>query len=242
MIRLPALLWQRLTEAHRALAQYGVVPIWHRQALYAAFGNRSYGFEIKLESRPGEPTIADLQQLNQGFPVYEDRLVATTDRVSGQIRRTALILTTLEYANNYIQGWTYEEYQGQMLMFLNAIRAVAAGDNWEHFSFPHTGIGLFDAYEPGDIVYAATSFAWQNIIRDAEYMLYPLEPERDDDMLKPFRFDTAGLIAIALESQYTRAPRVTDHIVPHISVLTYWSWWLNEAVPQAWQVVPDNFA
>jgi hypothetical protein len=205
------LLSSRLNHAKQAFVRHQTVPIWHRQAIYAALGARYYGFERKP--------------------------VATVNRSPGHIRRTKLMLLTLDYAIPYADVWSNAEYEREMQLFLLAIRRVVMGEQWETFSLPHSGIGHHDAYASGDLIYVATSYAWHSVSQDTEYTLDPLEPERDDKQLLALQFDTAGLVALALHKQYIGTYFDSDNrpiSLPNINPSVYWEWWLDEAVLAAW--------
>jgi|GEM_PF-1659699 len=241
-MNIPATLQQRLLAAQSALQQRKTVSIWHRQAIYAALGSRYYGYKLKTaEAALDRRLLQGVQQLRAGLPVYEDAPVPSSSRPAGHTRRATLMLHTLDYANRQIQGWTDAAYGNTLRLYLDAMHAVLDGRDWQDFNLP-PGIGHHDAYVPGDIIYVATCYAWETLKRDSEYALYPLEPERDDTALKAFRIDTAGLVAIAIQSQYADGSIPYPYQPVHAQTLRFWQWWLEEAVPVAWNAVPTPTA
>lgn len=228
MHSLPELLLARLAEAAALLERSGHVPIWHRQAIYAALGSPQPLIPIDLASvSPMERQRLEKAQRDRGgIPVFHSQMIFDTDRTPGHIRRTALAIQTVEYdfpiwhnPNSY-RSSTREAIQ----RIIAIVRQVYAGQSPEPHAIGGLRISVFDAFHTEEVVWAAAGRAYDVAVADVDLELDPLPPFRSDRELNAFRHDVAGVAAIAAEAQ---AP-------------AFWHWWLTSAVPAAWLAHPGE--
>jgi len=228
MHSLPESLRTRLTETIAMLERSGHVPIWHRQAIYAALGPPQPLIPIDLAAlRPVErETLEQAQRDRGGIPVFRSQTVFGPDRTPGHIRRTALAIQTVEYDfpiwhnPNWYRSSTREAIQRITAL----VQQIYIGQPPEPHAISGLRISVFDAFHTDDVVWAAAGRAYDVAVADVDLELDPLPPFRSDKELNAFRHDVAGLCAIAAEAQAT----------------AFWSWWLTSAVPGAWLAHPNE--
>lgn len=72
------------------------------------------------------------------------------------------------------------------------------------------------------MVHYAAGRAYDVAVFDAEFELYPLTPFQPDPNLSGLRNDIPRMAALATGDE-----------------LTFWLWWLDQAIPAAWRAHPD---
>lgn len=225
---LPELLRIQLAETIAVLERSGHVPIWHRQAIYAALGSPQPLIPINLASVSGveRQTLEQAQRDRGGIPVYRSLQVFGTNRTLGHIRRTALAIQTVEYDFPiwHNPNWHLSSTRDAIQRILAIVRQVYAGQPPEPHAIGGLRISVFDAFHTEDVVWAAAGRAYDVAVADVDLELDPLPPFRSDKELNAFRHDVAGVAAIAAEAQ---AP-------------AFWHWWLTSAVPAAWLAHPGD--
>jgi hypothetical protein len=228
MYLLPELLRTRLVDAGTVLERSGHVPIWHRQAIYAALGSPQPLIPIDLASvsTVERQRLEKAQRDRGGIPVFHSQMIFGKDRTPGHIRRTALAIRTVEYDFPiwHNPNWHLSSTRDAIQRIMAIVRQVYAGQQPEPQAIDGLFISVFDAFHTEDVVWAAAGRAYDVAVADVDLELDPLPPFRSDKELNAFRHDVAGVAAIAAEAQ---AP-------------AFWHWWLTSAVPAAWLAHPGD--
>lgn len=224
---LPDILRTRLADALVWVERDGYVPIWHRQAIYAALGPPQPRVPIDGD----QVSLAERRRLEQtqrdrgGIPVWRFQKAFGANRTRGHLRRTALAIATVGY--DFViwddPRWYKQRTRDVIQRIMTLVQRVYAGQTPDAMDLDGLLISTFDAFHSEDFVWVAAGQAYNVAVWDSDLELDPLPPFRSDTELRAFWHDVAGLAVIAAEHRYAE----------------FWAWWLTSAVPQAWAAHPD---
>ncbi len=215
----PLVLQQTLDAAYTAaLSRRGGLPIWHRQAVYAALGPP--GHRIPVATHPS------LQAARGGLPCFETVPVAPALRTRGHLRRTALAIQSayvvIEPSADGLlltPSDTAEESRLAALARLTLAQAEAiyrgepAGEQPPWLLFE-------DAVSFAEQQLAIAGMVRHVALWDSDLQMYPLLPALSDSRIAGMLLDTAYVLSLVLGS-------------------TFHTTWLTVLVPQAYLAHPE---
>lgn len=226
----PPVLRARLAEAMAWVERTGTVSIWHRQAIYAALGQRQpLGPLDYLRRSLAVRQKWERQRLaRHDAPLFGATTIVGRPLTPGHLRRTALAIHTLEYDFRVWQNprWYRQKRRDAFVRMMALVRQAAAGQPAD----PATVAALrVDLQMPGewyqdDSLLLAAGRAYDVAMADVDFQLDPLPPFHDDADLTKYQSDVPGLATMLAGDEF-RA--------------TFWVWWLTHAAPQAWAAHPS---